>query len=113
MSFTVGQHVACVDDTFDPPIAALYTTLPVKGKVYVIRDLLIGQEPYQRNGQSVGTGRVLLVGLRNPDAVGRPGVERGFKPERFRPLDELPSIEKPQPQTEEAVYTWTDSPLKV
>lgn len=93
MNYSTGDHVVCVDGKFEPGIAKLYTALPVEGQSYVVRDIRLGIEPDCRTG----TVSVLLVGLVNPPANSRAALERGFKPERFRPLDQTTTRED-QPQ---------------
>lgn len=80
----VGQKVICVDDVFPPAAALLYVALPVKDKVYVIRQVSMGC-----NWQSeAGEVCLHLIGLHNPKSSVAPFRERGFNSERFRPLEE-------------------------
>lgn len=81
-----GDKVVCVDDQFAPGIAALYTALPVKGRVYVIRDVRIGIRVHPKTEGDVS---VLLVGLVNPKADSRAALERGFSESRFKPLEDM------------------------
>jgi hypothetical protein len=81
----VGDKVLCVDDRFDPEVAVLYTALPKKGVVYVIRDIRIGIQPDCKTGDV----SLLLVGLVNPRAESRSALERGFSASRFRRLEEV------------------------
>lgn len=80
-----GDKVVCVDDQFTPGIAALYTSLPAKGRVYVIRDVRIGIRVHPKTEGDVS---VLLVGLVNPKADSRAALERGFSEIRFKPCAE-------------------------
>ena len=82
----VGQKVCCIDDSFPASVSVLYTALPKKGQVYVIRAVQVGVglEP-----RVEGEVCVYLVGLVNPKSLKAPFRERGFKAERFRPLDEI------------------------
>ncbi len=83
--FINNQKVVCVDSTFRPSIAKWYTALPELNKVYVVR----GMSP-ARNGDTMEEDIcVYLVGLQNPCSTTPPNRERGFRCERFRPLDEL------------------------
>ena len=75
-----GDHVICVDSNFHPSIVPLYTSLPMKGREYVIRDVRLGITPDCRNGAV----SVLLVGVNNPLAKSRSELERGFDERRFR-----------------------------
>ena len=79
--FLPGQAVVCVDDSFPLGIEALYDELPKKGNNYHIRDLVPGCD-FQANP---GEMAVYLTELRNP--CNKLGIERGFKAERFVPLE--------------------------
>jgi hypothetical protein len=85
--FFKNQKVVCIDDTFGS-LKQFYTALPEKDKVYVVR----GMAP----AVSITAGvkqddlAVYLVGLHNPCSSTPPHRERGFRCERFRPLDEAP-----------------------
>lgn len=86
--FMKGQRVVCVNDTFPPAIAKMYTALPVKGQTYRVREVYLGQESPKAKDATCG---ITLYELRNPpDARLR---EIGFNSERFAPLDELPEVE--------------------
>lgn len=80
-----GDKVICVDDQFAPGIAALYTALPAKGRVYVIRDVRIGIRVHPKTEGDVS---VLLVGLVNPKADSRAALERGFSESRFETIED-------------------------
>jgi hypothetical protein len=82
---TVGSKVVCIDDKFPLGIEKFYTALPKAGVVYVIREMSVGISLQGEEGEIC----VLLVGLNNPRSNKPPFPERGFKAERFRPLDEL------------------------
>jgi hypothetical protein len=79
--FLPGQAVVCVDDSFPLGIQALYNQLPKKGNTYHIRDLVPGCDFNAQPGEMA----VYLTELRNP--CNKLGIERGFKAERFVPLD--------------------------
>ena len=85
VGMTVGSKVVCVDDKFPLGIEKFYTALPKAGVVYVIREMSVGISLQGEEGEIC----VLLVGLNNPRSNKPPFPERGFKAERFRPLDEL------------------------
>ena len=78
-----GTKVICVDDRFPPEILIYYTNLPLKDKVYTIRDVEVG---IGLNGEA-GEIAVTLVELANPVSEVPPHRERGFKVERFRELE--------------------------
>ena len=80
--FLPGQAVMCVDDAFPLGIEALYDELPKKGNTYHIRDLVPGCDFYANPGEMC----VYLTEMRNP--CNKLGIERGFKAERFVPLQE-------------------------
>ena len=78
-----GQKVVCVDDVFPAGIQEFYWKLPVKGVTYTVRDLIPGIDT---NGEP-GEMCVYLVEMINPCSDKPPYPERGFKAERFRPLE--------------------------
>lgn len=80
----VNDRVVCINDKFEPAVAAFYTALPKKGATYVIRNVCLGVAV---NGQP-GEVCLHLVGLNNPKSKKAPFPERGFSSERFVPLDE-------------------------
>ena len=84
LNYGIGDKVVCVDDKFPPDISKLYDALPVKDSTYVVRDIRLGI-----NLTLEGDVSVLLVGLVNPKADSKAGLERGFRADRFRPLQEL------------------------
>jgi hypothetical protein len=84
LNYGIGDKVVCVDDKFPPDIGKLYDALPAKDTTYVVRDIRLGI-----NLTLEGDVSVLLVGLVNPKADSKAGLERGFRADRFRPLQEL------------------------
>jgi hypothetical protein len=94
-NFSIGDKVVCVDDKFPPDIGKLYYALPVKDTTYVVRDIRLGI-----NLTLEGDVSVLLIGLVNPKADSKANLERGFRADRFRPLEELQN-EKRASKTEE------------
>ncbi len=84
LNYGVGDKVVCVDDKFPPDISKLYDALPVKDSTYVVRDIRLGI-----NLTLEGDVSVLLIGLVNPKADSKAGLERGFRADRFRPLQEF------------------------
>ncbi len=81
--FLPGQKVVCVDDVFPAAIEKYYWKLPVKGVTYTVRDLIPGIDPQGEPGEMC----VYLTELINPCSDKPPYPERGFKAERFRPLE--------------------------
>ena len=84
LNYGIGDKVVCVDDKFPPDISKLYDALPVKDSTYVVRDIRLGI-----NLTLEGDVSVLLVGVVNPKADSKSALERGFRADRFRPLQEL------------------------
>jgi hypothetical protein len=95
-NYGIGDKVVCVDDKFPPDISKLYTALPVKDSTYVVRDIRLGI-----NLTMEGDVSVLLIGLVNPKAESKAGLERGFRADRFRPLEELRNEQKASKLEEE------------
>lgn len=98
--FLTGQHVVCIDGKFDTSVKQFYTALPVEGVSYVVRGVTVGISPRGEEGELA----VYLTGLQNPCSNKPPFRERGFKAERFRPLEEMTAEEiqaMGQPQGEE------------
>jgi len=87
---TSGSKVVCVDDRFPPEIFLYYTNLPLKDRVYTIRDMEVG---VGIDGQA-GEIAVTLVELINPVSEKKPHRERGFKIERFRELEPAVEVEE-------------------
>jgi len=90
LNYSVGDKVVCIDDQFPLGIEKLYDQLPVKDKVYVVRDIRLGVALDCKNGAA----SVLLVGLVNPKAESRAALERGFNSDRFIKLSELQDTNK-------------------
>jgi hypothetical protein len=85
-----GTKVVCVDDRFPPEIFLYYTNLPLKDRIYTIRDMEVG---VGIDGQA-GEIAVTLVELINPVSEKKPHRERGFKVERFRELEPAVEVEE-------------------
>lgn len=85
-----GTKVICVDDMFPTSILQYYTNLPLKDKVYTIRDVEVG---VGINGEA-GEIAVTLVEISNPVSKVPPHRERGFKVERFRELEPQVEVEE-------------------
>jgi hypothetical protein len=81
--FLPGQKVVCVNDVFPDGIKKFYWKLPVKGVTYTVRDLIPGIDPSGEPGEMC----MYLIELINPCSDKPPYPERGFKAERFRPLE--------------------------
>lgn len=88
--FIKGQKVVCVDDKFDPSIARFYVNLPKKDVVYVVRDVVLAYGPNKEEGEIA----VYLLGMKNPPSSKEPYPERGFKIERFAPLDTITELQE-------------------
>ena len=87
--FQVGQRVVCIDDQGWPSdVHDLYIALPKKDSVYTVRNVELGINTL--TGEE-GEICIHLQELRNPlhrGVGGKPGRERGFRCERFAPLEE-------------------------
>jgi hypothetical protein len=85
-----GTKVICVDDRFPLEILIYYTNLPIKDRVYTIRDVEVG---VGLDGEA-GEIAVTLVEIANPNSKMPPHRERGFKIERFRELEPAVEVEE-------------------
>lgn len=94
-----GSKVICVDDRFPVEIFVYYSALPIKDKVYTVRDMEVG---VSINGEE-GEIAVTLNELINPTSSKPPCRERGFRIERFRELE--PPKETAESMVEELVGT--------
>ncbi|MGA3007310.1 MAG: hypothetical protein ABSE59_05400 [Opitutaceae bacterium] len=88
-----GQKVVCINDAFPQFVQAIYTQLPVKGRVYTVREVFLGREKVVKGGETATVG-LLLEELHNPPDPFHSGQEElGFASERFAPLEEVPAEE--------------------
>lgn len=85
-----GTKVICVDDRFPIEILIYYTNLPIKDRIYTIRDVEVG---VGLDGEA-GEIAVTLVEIANPNSKMPPHRERGFKIERFRELEPAVEVEE-------------------
>lgn len=83
--FLTGQLVVCVDDLFFDGVAKFYDSLPVLKRTYTVRGMAPGIGADNQTDEIA----VYLVELVNPVSFCPPHRERGFRAERFRPLEEL------------------------
>lgn len=83
--YDVGDKVVCVNDVGFPLALKpeFYADFPQEGKVYTIRDIY---PSHGGNGQPNGMA-VYLVEITNP--ANAHGIENGYAPERFKPLEEV------------------------
>ena len=93
-----GSKVVCLDDRFPAEILVYYNSLPIKDRVYVVRDMGIGIGLDNQPGEVV----VYLEGLENPGSSVPPHAERGFAQHRFAEL------EPPAEDTQEAECPWEE-----
>jgi hypothetical protein len=82
--FQPNQRIVCIDADFDPRLWEYIKPL-VKDAIYTVRDLVPGMGP---DGQP--TNAVYLHEITN--SVNAHGIERGYAPERFAPLQPTISI---------------------
>ena len=87
---TRGSKVICVDDRFPVEILIYYNCLPIKDKVYIVRDLGVGISLKGEPGEVV----IYLEGLENPRSAKPPHPERGFAQHRFRELQPQAKVEQ-------------------
>ena len=85
----VGSKVVCLDDKFQSEILLFYTNLPIKDRVYTIRDMSVG---VGLNGEA-GEISVTLQEFSNPSSNTPPFPERGFNAERFREIEPPAEVE--------------------
>ena len=84
-----GSKVVCLDDRFPAEILVYYNSLPIKDRVYVVRDMGIGIGLDGQPGEVV----VYLEGLENPGSSVPPHAERGFAQHRFREIEPPAEVE--------------------
>ena len=78
-----GSRVVCVDDKFKPELMLYYNCLPIKDRVYVVREMGVGLSATGEEGEIV----VYLEGMENPRSTKPPHPERGFAEWRFREIE--------------------------
>lgn len=79
--FNVSDKVVCVDGSFDRVYRPLFSSLPKRGKVYVVRECRLDPKTKRQ--------RVLLVGIRAKVEHLISRDEVGFEASRFRSLAEV------------------------
>ena len=104
--FLPGQAVVCIDDAFPLGIQLLYNQLPKKGNTYHIRDLVPGCDFNANHGEIA----VYLTELKNP--TNKVGIERGFKAERFAPLETVEIKDEDIFQLDEVLPSPNQKPLR-
>ena len=93
-----GQHVVCIDDSFEPWVFDLYSSLPKKNSTYTVRAVKSGRSNPQfvvddDANLSIGAAEfdilILLNELHNPDDP-HSSIQQdlGFRAERFAPMQE-------------------------
>ena len=93
-----GSKVVCLDDRFPAEILVYYNSLPIKDRIYIVRDMGIGIGLDGQPGEVV----VYLEGLENPGSSVPPHAERGFAQHRFAEL------EPPAEDAQEAECPWEE-----
>lgn len=90
--FKIGDKVVCINDDFNPGTVRNHKQLPVKNKIYTIREC--------KYLSDINVYRVLLNELINPieETISFHGLkmweEYGFNSDRFKLLDNNSSLEK-------------------
>lgn len=80
--FDVGEKVVCVNAEFQEWVKKLYSDLPKQDQVYVVRDIVPGQQADMSKSVAV-----LLIGLTGH--INTHGIENGFSCHRFRRLEDI------------------------
>jgi len=80
--------VVLVDDHWPETVKQLYTALPVRDQIYVVRAVRVGVKVDEliMDLRRVLEPSLLLIGVVNP--ANNLGVEAGFAARRFRALEE-------------------------
>lgn len=82
-----GDRVVCINDDFQPWARDTYDQLPVKDRVYTIREVNIGRKNLSSPSDSEIVIKLLLEELQNAiDFSHAGGEELGFDSTRFAPL---------------------------
>ncbi len=81
--FLPNQKVVCVDGRFPLGIEKLYGELPKEGSTYTIRDIVPGVGLTGEEGEIA----IYLIEIKGP--LNAHGIERGFRAERFAPLETI------------------------
>ena len=84
--FIKGQQIVCVDDQFHPSLYQYFPSMPIKDRIYTVRDMAPGQDLELQEQLVVYLEEII-------GSVNRHGLERGFNAERFVPLTELDTEE--------------------
>jgi hypothetical protein len=94
----------CIDGSFPAWVYRLYQQLPKEGDIYTIRGVSMRRE--DMHSSDMATSGILLKEIFNPaDPTSRSGDELAFRPERFRPLDELKTTESAPEKHGELITT--------
>ena len=103
-----GSKVVCINDEFPNWAKAMYNALPVKDKIYTVRDVMPGVNPKfvgkNPDGSNVFAGdpeiAITLEEIVNPIDP-KSGYEYAYKSDRFAhlsdPIKEKVKIEKREP----------------
>ncbi len=86
LMFLPNQKVVCVDGKFPLGVERLYAELPKEGHTYTIRDVVPGIGLTGDEGEIA----VYLIEITGP--LNAHGIERGFKAERFAPLQTINEV---------------------
>ncbi len=89
--FDEGEKIVCINDTFEPFHRAIYRELPVKGKIYTVRECSLGR--LKTGAANPGMSyRLLLEEITNaldPYMDEKIAEELGFRSDRFAPVTEV------------------------
>ena len=89
--FEEGEKIVCINDTFEAFHRTIYRELPVKGKIYTVRECSLGR--LKTGAANPGMSfRILLEELSNdmdPYMDEKIAEELGFRSDRFAPVTGL------------------------
>jgi hypothetical protein len=95
--FTSGEKVVLVNDGW-PPFIAMYDFVPIKHRVYTVRDVRLGRTKEKNSENPEDDCEVAITleeGKNGPDPLCSGGlIELGFRADRFRKVDEIKEKQK-------------------
>ena len=96
-----GCKVVCVDAEASAEVRGLFTHWPVKGTIYVVRDVLPGCSRPGHGFEGNQTA-VTLLGMVNPRGVAGMfiGHEMAYNAKRFREIEEKSFAQRAEENTE-------------
>lgn len=97
--FEIGQKVVCINDRDFPTqlLGTYYMAFPRKDHVYTVRDIVRGHT-------GNGVENICTVLLKEITNYLNPLLENGYKPSRFRPVDEEEFIDEINVEITDEIY---------